>query len=277
MDADASLAPFALEVERPDDAIDLARAALVMARVQYPDLDPAAHLARLDAVAADAPDACRRGEAATRLHRLCRYLFEELGFAGNREDYYDPRNSLLNDVIERRLGIPITLSLVLMEVGRRVGLPIEGVGLPGHFIARLRSGSDHLMVDPFDAGAPLSAEACAALVERAVGQPVPLTDAAFAAVSKRAFLARMLTNLKGIYWRRKDWVRAAAVADRLLVLDPGAAGERRDRGLARAQLGDLRRGVADWERYLAEQPKAADAEQVRRQVRRARLKLAELN
>jgi regulator of sirC expression with transglutaminase-like and TPR domain len=133
------------------------------------------------------------------------------------------------------------------------------------------------MVDPFDAGAPLSAEACAALVERAVGQPVPLTDAAFAAVSKRAFLARMLSNLKGIYWRRKDWARAAAVADRLLVLDPAAAGERRDRGLARAQQGDLRRGVADWERYLAEQPAAPDAEQVRRQVRRARLKLAELN
>jgi regulator of sirC expression with transglutaminase-like and TPR domain len=277
VDADSSLAPFALEVERPDDAIDLARAALVLARVEYPDLDPATHLGRLDAVAADAPDACRSGEDATRLQRLCRYLFEELGFAGNREDYYDPRNSLLNDVLERRLGIPITLSLVLIEVGRRVGLPIEGVGLPGHFIARLRSGGEHLMVDPFDAGAPLSAEACAALVARAVGQPVPLADAAFAAVSKRAFLARMLTNLKGIYWRRKDWARAAAVADRLLVLDPGAAGERRDRGLARAQQGDLRRGVADWERYLAEQPAAPDAEQVRRQVRRVRLKLAELN
>ena len=277
MDADASLRPFALEIERPDDAIDLARAALVMARVEYPDLDPDAHLGRLDAVAADAPQACRRGEDATRLQHLCRYLFEELGFAGNREDYYDPRNSLLNDVLERRLGIPITLSLVLMEVGRRIGLSIEGVGLPGHFIARLRSGGDSLMVDPFDAGAPLTAEACAALVERAAGQRVPLTDAAFAAVSKRAFLARMLTNLKGIYWRRKDWARAAAVADRLLVLDPGAAGERRDRGLARAQLGDLRRGVADWERYLAEQPAAPDAEQVRRQVRRARLKLAEMN
>jgi regulator of sirC expression with transglutaminase-like and TPR domain len=277
VDADTSLAPFALEVERPDAAIDLARAALVMARVEYPDLDPAAHLGRLDAVAANAPETCRTGADAARLQHLCRYLFEELGFAGNREDYYDPRNSLLNDVLERRLGIPITLSLVLMEVGRRVGLSIEGVGLPGHFIARLRSGGESLMVDPFDAGAPLTAEACASLVERAAGQPVPLTGAAFAAVSKRAFLARMLTNLKGIYWRRKDWARAAAVADRLLVLDPGAAGERRDRGLARAQLGDLRRGLADWERYLAEQPAAPDAEQVRRQVRRARLKLAEMN
>src|SRR5262245_36435359 len=247
-----------------------------MACIEYPDLDPAGHLARLDGVAADAPAGCRSGDGRARLEHLCRYLFEDLGFAGNREDYYDPRNSLLNDVIDRRLGIPITLSLVLMEVGRRVGLAIEGVGLPGHFVARL-AGQENLLVDPFDAGAPLTPDACAALVERAVGQRVPLTDAAFATVGKRQFLARMLMNLKGIYWRRKDWGRAAGVADRLLVLDPAAAGERRDRGVALAHLGDLRRGLADWEQYLAEQPDASDGEQVRRQIRAGRLKLAELN
>ena len=276
MDADASLAPFALEVERPDDAIDLGRAALLIARIEYPDLEPAAHLERLDRLAAEAPASSRTGEGRARLEHLCRYLFADLGFAGNREDYYDPRNSLLNDVIDRRLGIPITLSLVLMEVGRRVGLAIEGVGLPGHFVVRLAS-EENVLVDPFDAGAPLTPEACAALVERAVGQPVPLTDAAFAAVSKRQLLARMLMNLKGIYWRRKDWSRAAGVGDRLLVLDPAAAGERRDRGVALAHLGDLGRGIADWERYLVEQPDARDGEQVRRQIRAARLKLAELN
>jgi regulator of sirC expression with transglutaminase-like and TPR domain len=274
--ADPSLTPFALEVERPDDAIDLGRAALVMARIEYPDLEPGTHLERLDRGAAEAPAGSRTGEGRARLEHLCRYLFADLGFAGNREDYYDPRNSLLNDVIDRRLGIPITLSLVLMEVGRRVGLAIEGVGLPGHFVVRL-AGAETLLVDPFDAGAPLTADGCAALVERAVGQRVPLTDAAFAAASKRQILARMLMNLKGIYWRRKDWSRAAGVGDRLLVLDPTAAAERRDRGVALAHLGDLRRGVADWERYLVEQPDARDGEQVRRQIRAARLKLAELN
>jgi hypothetical protein len=121
------------------------------------------------------------------------------------------------------------------------------------------------LVDPFDAGAPLTPDACAALVERAVGQRVPLTDAAFAAVSKRQLLARMLMNLKGIYWRRKDWSRAAGVGDRLLVLDPTAAGERRDRGVALVHLATFC-GVADWN-YLVEQPDARDGEQVRRQIR----------
>ncbi len=274
---DASLAAFALEVDRPEGGIDLGRAALLLARVEYPDLDPVAHVARLDRMAAEAPAGCRDGDGRARLAGLRRYLFEDLGFAGNREDYYDPRNSLLNDVLERRLGIPITLSLVLMEVGRRLALAVEGVGLPGHFVARVRLEGEDVLVDPFDGGAVLTGEACAALVERAVGQRVPLPEAAFAAVSKRQLLARMLANLKGIYWRRKDWTRAVGVGDRLLVLDPGASGERRDRGLAFANLGELHRSAADWDRYLAEQPEAKDAEQVRRQLRRIRLKLAERN
>ena len=274
---DSSLAAFAFEVERPEGGIDLGRAALLLARVEYPDLDPIAHVTRLDRLAAEAPAGCRDGDGRARLTELRRYLFDDLGFAGNREDYYDPRNSLLNDVLERRLGIPITLSLVLMEVGRRLALAVEGVGLPGHFVARVRLDGEDVLVDPFDGGAVLTGEACAALVERAVGQRVPLPEAAFAAVTKRQLLARMLANLKSIYWRRKDWARAAAVADRLLVLDPGASGERRDRGLAFANLGDLQRSTADWDRYLAEQPEARDAEQVRRQLRRIRLKLAERN
>ena len=274
---DASLASFALETDRTDDAIDLGRAALVLARVAYPDLDPPAHVARLDRLASDAPESCRSGDGGARLLGLRRYLFEDLGFAGNREDYYDPRNSLLNDVLDRRLGIPITLSLVLMEVGRRLAIPVEGVGLPGHFVARVKLEGGDVLVDPFDRGAVLTGDACAALVERAVGQRVPLPEAAFAAVTKRQILARMLANLKGIYWRRKDWTRAAAVGDRLLVLDPGAAAERRDRGLALANLGDFQRSAADWERYLSEQPDAADGEQVRRQLQRIRLKLAERN
>ena len=277
MDPDPSLGAFVQEVEGSEARIDLARAALLMARMEYPRLDVAEHLSRLEALAQGAPAAARRGDDLGRLHRLREYLFEDLGFAGNRRDYYDPRNSCLNDVLDRRLGIPITLSLLLIEVGRRLDLAIEGVGLPGHFIARARVGDGQILLDPFDGGAILTHEACTDLVERATGRQVPLTDAAFAPVPGRQMLARMLNNLKGIYWQREDWTRVVAVIDRLLVLTPGAAAERRDRGLALAQLGDYRRGLADWERYLTEVPNAPDGERVRGHLRRVRQKLAELN
>ncbi len=274
---DLSLPDFAREVDRPDADIDLARAALVMARLAYPDLDVPAQLVRLDRIADRAPDGCRQGDDLGRLHRLREYLFGDAGFAGNREDYYDPRNSFLNDVLDRRVGIPITLCLVLLEVGRRLGLSLEGVGLPGHFVARMRLADSQILLDPFDGGAILTPDACADLVERAVGKRVPLSDEAFAPVSRRQLLARMLNNLKGIYWRREEWARVIAVIDRLLAIDPAAAGERRDRGAALAQLGEYAQGVEDWERYLAEAPNAPDGDRVRAQLRRVRLKLAELN
>lgn len=277
MDPDPSLRAFAREVERPEGRIDLARAALVMARVEYPDLDVAEHLGRLDELAEAAPARTRRADDLQRLHRLREYLFEDLGFAGNRQDYYDPRNSFLNDVLERRLGIPITLSLLLIEVGRRVGLPMEGIGLPGHFITSVRLGDGQILLDPFDRGTILTPDACAHLVERAMSQRVPLREAAFAPVTKRQFLARILNNLKGIYWRREEWARVVAMIDRLLVLDPGAGSQWRDRGMALAQLGEYRRGLADWERYLTDFPNAPDGEKVRGQLRRVRRKLAELN
>lgn len=277
MERDPSLREFAREVERLDEAIDLARAALVMSRLEYAALDVGRYLGRLDGLAAEAPAGARRGDDLQRLHRLREYLFEDLGFAGNREEYFDPRNSFFGDVLDRRLGIPITLSLVLIEVGRRLGLPMEGIGLPGHFITGVRLGDSQILLDPFNGGTVLTPDACADLVERAVGERVRLTEAAFAPVTPRQFLARMLNNLKGIYWRREEWARAVAVIDRLLALDPGAAGERRDRGTALANLGAYRQGLADWERYLTDCPNAPDGEKVRGHLRRVRQKLAQLN
>jgi regulator of sirC expression with transglutaminase-like and TPR domain len=277
MDPDPSLHAFAREVDRPEDGIDLARAALVMARLEYPDLDVKRHLHRLEALAADAPAAARRGDDLQRLHRLREYLFEDLGFAGNRDDYYDVRNSFLSDVLERRLGIPITLTLVLVEAGRRVGLPLAGIGLPGHFIAGAWLSDSPILLDPFDRGTILTPDGCADLVERAVGKRVALSEGTFRPVTKRQFLARMLNNLKGIYWRREQWRQAVAVIDRILVLDPDAGSERRDRGMALAQLGDLGGGLADWERYLTQFPNAPDGEKVRGHLRRVRQKLAERN
>jgi regulator of sirC expression with transglutaminase-like and TPR domain len=217
------------------------------------------------------------GDPVGHLHRLREYLFAEQGFAGNRRDYFDPRNSFLNDVLDRRLGIPITLSLVLIEVGRRVGIELYGIGLPGHFITGLSMGDDRILLDPFHRGRILTAEGCEAAVARAVGRPVSLTEAHFAPVGKRQFLARMLNNLKAVYWRREAWPKAVAVLDRLLVLAPDAAVLRRDRGTALNHMGQHHRAATDWEGYLTRCPTAEDYEQVRGRLRKAREQLARLN
>ncbi len=277
MDSDPSLRELAREASAPDADIDLARAALVIARSEYPDLDIDAYLGRLAALAEGAAPVRRTADPLERLHRLREYLFEEQGFAGNSQEYYDPRNSYLNEVLDRRLGIPITLSLVLVEVGRRLGLQMEGIGLPGHFITGARVAGEHVLLDPFNGGTILTGEACGELVGRALGRPVELTARQFVPVTKRQFLIRILANLKGIYWRREEWRKVVAVIDRILVLTPEAGGEWRDRGVAWSSLGDFHRGLADWERYLTDFPNALDHEKVKTQFRRVRQKLARLN
>jgi regulator of sirC expression with transglutaminase-like and TPR domain len=277
MDSDSSLGEFTSAVRGPDGEIRLARAALLIAAAEQPDLDVDGYVARLAALADAARPARRAADPLERLHRLREFLFEELGFAGDRSDYFDPRNSQLNHVLDRRLGIPITLSLVFIEVGRQLGLEMEGVGLPGHFITGARIAGEQVLLDPFNRGALLTVETCGEVVRRALGRPVRLTPQHFAPVSNRQFLARMLANLKGIYWRQEAWDKVVRVIDRTLALNPAAAGERRDRGAAWSNMGRLERGVADWERYLTEFPNAEDHEQVRGQLRRVRQKLAQLN
>lgn len=277
MDPDPSLRQFADEVSGPDAAINLARAALVIARLEFPNLGVAGYLRRLDELARGVGPGGRAADPLRRLHRLREYLFEEQGFAGNCEQYYDPRNSYLNEVLDRRLGIPITLSLVLIEVGRRLGLEMEGIGLPGHFITGARVGGEHVLLDPFNRGSVLTGEVCGDLVGRALGRPVLLKPEHFAPVTNRQFLTRMLANLKGSYWRREQWDRVIHVIDRILVLNPGAGSEWRDRGVAWSNMGLPERGLADWERYLTDFPNSADHEKVKGQLRRAREKFARLN
>jgi regulator of sirC expression with transglutaminase-like and TPR domain len=277
MDPDPSLLELAELVSRPDGRIDLARAALSVARWEYPRLEVDAYLERLDGLARAVDGTRRSPDALGRLHRLREYLFVEQGFAGNHDDYYDPRNSFLNDVLDRRQGIPITLSLVLMEVGKRLGLAIEGIGLPGHFIAGARLDDSQILLDPFNGGALLTPEECEGLVGSVLGREVTLSTEHYAPVSGRQLLTRMLANLKGAYWRREEWDRVVGAIDRLLVLDPKAATEWRDRGVAWSNLGEVRRGLGDWERYLTEFPDAEDHETVKGHLRRARQKLAQLN
>ena len=277
MNPDPSLLDLSELVSRPDGRIDLARAALSIACWQYPRLDVDAYLERLDGLARAVDGVRRSPDALGRLHRLREYLFVEQGFAGNRDEYYDPRNSFLNDVLDRRQGIPITLSLVLMEVGKRLGLAIEGIGLPGHFIAGARLDDSQILLDPFNGGALVTPEECEELVGGVVGRPVTLLPEHYAPVSGRQLLTRMLANLKGAYWRRQEWDRVVGAIDRLLVLDPKAASEWRDRGVAWSNLGEVRRGLGDWERYLTEFPDAEDHETVKGHLRRARQKLGQLN
>jgi regulator of sirC expression with transglutaminase-like and TPR domain len=273
---DAVLSEFRDLVGLREDALDLGLGALLIARVEHPTLSLSHSLLRLDQLAT-ASGVARVQDPLKALHRLREFLFEEEGFRGNADEYYDPRNSCLNDVLGRRLGIPITLSLVVMEVGRRVGLDVVGVGLPGHFVVRAQVGTEPVLLDPFDGGAVLTHERAASLVARALGRQVPLTEAHFAPCGKRQILTRMLMNLRGIYCRRAEWDKALAIFDRLLVLDDQCAPHVRDRGTVLAKLGHLHRAASDWERYLTARPEADDAENVRQQLRKVRQRLASLN
>jgi len=274
---DPSLAEFAAEIRRPEPEIDLSRAALLIARAEYPDLDLRRYLLQLQELADGASSEEWAGSPLKRLHRLRRFLFEEQRFRGNDAEYYDPQNSFLNDVLDRRLGIPITLSLVFMEVGRRLALPVEGIGLPGHFIVGFEAGEERILLDPFNGGAILTPEGCQAVVSRVIGRPVTLEPGHFLPVTKRQLLSRMLTNLKAAYFKREDWEKALRILDRLLVLDPDAPGEERDRGLVFAKLGKFRAAIALWERYLRREPEGPDAQSVRENLRQVRHALAALN
>ena len=256
----------------------LAEAALLIAAEEYPALDVAAWLARLDALGARARERVPpRGDADQTAAALTRLLVEDYGLRGNDADYYDPRNSFLNEVLERRLGIPLTLSLVYMDVGARAGVAVRGVGLPGHVVVRLERGETVRLLDPYNGGRPLDEADCRRLVERLGGGRLRFEPAHLRAVSARAILIRMLANLKGVYTALGDWRRARGAVDRILLLAPEAVGELRDRGLLSARLGEPVAAIGDWEAYLRRVPDAKDAATVRRHLRALRQAQAALN
>jgi regulator of sirC expression with transglutaminase-like and TPR domain len=256
-------ARFAALIER--DPVPLDEAVLAIAEEEYPHLDVEEVLVRLDRlgerVRARAPAPAR---AATQLEALRHVLADEEGLRGNEEDYSDPRNSFLNEVLERRRGIPISLCVVWMEVARRVGLPLEGVGFPGHFLAKYVSpGGVEVFVDAFHGGEMLSADECVARYRARTGGR-DLDRRYLAAVAPRQILARMLHNLKRSYLERRDDVRAYWVIDRILLLAPGQLEALRDRGLVAARLGGAAAAARDLEAYVARAGSAPDADEVRR-------------
>lgn len=253
---------------------DLAHASLEIARIAYPDLDPAPTLEGLDTLAdALRPrlDAAAAPGDAARI--LGRYLFEECGFRGNRADYYDPRNSFLNDVLERRTGIPISLSVLAIEVGRRLGLRLEGVGFPGHFLVRVAGASDLLLLDCFDGGSAVGEDTLLARL-RALADTSGGPE--FAHVPPRfleptappGIMARMLRNLLRIYLEREEHERALTAVDLLLVLTPRSAEDVRTRARLYETLECFASAADDLRRYLALAPRADDATAVREQLGR---------
>jgi regulator of sirC expression with transglutaminase-like and TPR domain len=258
--------------------IGAGEAALWVAADEYPGLDVGAWLRRLDDLGRAARAAVRPGmDAAAVAAALARLLFEQEGFRGNRDDYYDPRNSFLNDVLDRRLGIPITLAVLYVEAAAGAGVTARGIGLPGHFVVEVRRGDDRCRIDPFGGAVGLDEAACRVLVRQAHGADTAFDAAWLDPVTTGQVVARMLANLKGVYTRRADWPRALRVVERLVTLAPGRLEEVRDRGTIRARLGQRRAAVADWEAYLRGRPDAPDAAAVRDDLRTVRQALAVLN
>jgi len=269
---------FARLVAQPEASIDLAHAALLVAAEEKPGLDVDHYRARLYELGVAARERINARERdSIAVVALNKFIFEELGFAGNQSEYYDPRNSLLSDVIERRTGIPITLSVVYMEIGRRAGVHVEGIGLPGHFIVRAGGErGESTLVDPFNAKI-IDAEDCQERLDTIYGGQAPLTDAHLRPATTREILARLLRNLKGIYAQAGLYRRALSVIERIMLVAPQAAEERRDRGALLAQLGRYSEAIVDVQAYLKSAPTPPDAERVAEQLKRMQTQLARLN
>ena len=250
---------------------DLAPAALAIARMEYPQLDASRYLRALDRMGAAAADRLATlgddADLPRRIAGISTYLFKEQGFAGNRKHYDDPRNSFLNNVIDRRTGIPITLALVFIEVSRRAGLRTDGVNFPGHFLLRvhpsaadLQADCGQLIVDPFHGGAILSELDCRKLLRSHAGEEIPFDRRLLARATKPEIIVRMLVNLKRIYVRMRSFPQAHAVTELLLALDPSATTELRDRGLLSYHLNDYPAALRDLEAYLRFSSRAATGE-----------------
>ncbi len=265
---------FRTAVQRPVAEIDLAQAALLYARDAYPDLNPALYLNQLDKWAEDIQSDV--ADSLDPLATLNHHLFDKLRFQGNRRFYGDPRNSYLNEVIDRRLGLPITLSVVYIEIARRVGLLVEGVGLPGHFIVRHHDQNGVRYIDPFHQGRQLTDEDCRNLVVDLSNGALDFQPAMLDAVDARHILTRMLTNLKNAYVQAQRFDQAVAVVERLLDLSPDEPDHLRDLGLLYYQLDHYGPALHALQRYMAIAGAAPD-DAIQEVITQLQIQIARLN
>ena len=262
-----------------DERIPLARAALTIARTEYPELGFDPYLRRLEELArrvkARLPRVADPGETIAALNHV---LFVEEGFRGNRENYYDPRNSFLNQVLDRKLGIPITLALVYMEVARRSGFPLFGVGMPGHFLLKHYDVEGReTLIDAFDNGAVVTARECQNRLDQIYSGQLPLQPEFLLSVSRRQMLTRILNNLKNVYMSARNFRKALEVVDLICAVYPRSPEDVKQRALLRYSVGLVRGAVADLEEYLKRSPDASDADEIRHTALSLRRSLARLN
>jgi len=260
-----------------DERIDLIRAALVIARTEYPDLDIEAYASRVTdlsrRVASLAPDLTPQRT----LKALNEVLFGEMKLRGNRDDYYDPRNSFLNDVFDRGLGIPITLAIVYMEVARRVGFSLSGVGMPGHFLLKHYSNEGELLIDCFDCGHIVTRQDCQSKLDEIYSGEMKLRPEFLHPISRRQILLRMLNNLKTVYLSTRNFRKALAVSDLVLVLYPRSAEDVKQRALLRYSMNLHKLAGEDLNEYLKISPNASDAEEIKQMTLSIRRMLALMN
>lgn len=261
-----------------DEDIDLIRATLVIARTEYPGLNLEAYAARIEELARRVAGLVPELDPHRALPALNQVLFGELKLRGNREDYYDPRNSFLNDVLDRGLGIPITLSIVYMEVARRIGLALSGVGMPGHFLLKYAADDGkETLIDCFNRGDVLSRQDCQSRLDEIYSGEMKLRPEFLHPISRRQILTRMLNNLKTVYLSTRNFRKALAVADMVLVIYPQSAEDVKQRALLRYSLGLQRLAAEDLDEYLKMSPNASDAEDIRQMSLSIRRMLALMN
>lgn len=266
---------FSSLIENGVGADQLAHAVLLLARDHYPRLNVSEYLEKIAEIAsAVEPDMSTAGSAIDMVISINAIFFHEYGFRGNVTGYYDPRNSLLNEVINRRIGIPITLSIVYMEVARQKGLELHGVGMPGHFLVKHSDLTGEFFIDPFNSGRIMDYSSCSEFLSEISAGKIELTLQHVRAATTNEIIIRVLANLFGIYAKGSDYARAVWAADRILTVDPAAVSYLRDRGLLLAGLGKERQAIASLEAYLNVVPGADDEEQIKRQLSSLRVRLA---
>ena len=263
-------------MQQPEERISLAEAALLIAANEYPDLDATQYIRRLDAMA-DTVGKRIGGEADPFLmiERINQFLFQEEGFSGNTHDYYDPRNSFLNEVLDRKTGIPITLSTLYLEMAGRLNIPLVGVGMPGHFL--VKHPYFDILIDPFDQGRILSEDDCRARMQQVLGDSVPFDKSFLDAADKRQIVTRMLNNLRGIYVNSRQYQKALDMSELVLAFHPDSPEERKQRAALLLHLRRYSDAVADLNFYLEHNPGADDVVQVRQTVANLRNTLAQMN
>jgi regulator of sirC expression with transglutaminase-like and TPR domain len=269
---------LAKELAQNDAQINLAHAALLVSQHLNGTDDLSSYLSLLDDMAGALKPVMPQAQTdVEKVQTLSHHVFETLGFRGNSDNYYDPDNSFLDRVLDRRTGIPISLSLVCLEIGWRLGLPLTGLGLPGHFIIGYDLPETPIYIDAFNRGAILSEDDCLALSRVPVSERLAFRQQFLVPASKKAILLRMLLNLKQIYFRLENWEAAHRTLDLMLIVQPDQIDELKDRGLVAYRLNRLREAIFDLQRYLFLNPTAPDANWLKQHLEMMEDKLSRLN